>query len=101
MTLNKILKGTAIGGIFAALVVPFLVSNSLFFPFITGKAFFFRIVVEIALAAWLLLIMRDASARPRKSMLLWAFVAFTVVIGVADIFGQNPWKSFWSNFERM
>ncbi|MDE1875176.1 MAG: O-antigen ligase family protein, partial [Patescibacteria group bacterium] len=26
---------------------------------------------------------------------------FAVVIGVADIFGVDPWKSFWSNFERM
>ena len=39
----------------ALFVIPFLVlyvSNSLFFPFITGKGFAFRILVEAAAAAW-------------------------------------------------
>jgi O-antigen ligase/tetratricopeptide (TPR) repeat protein len=34
-------------------------------------------------------------------MLLWSFLAFTAVVGVADLFGADAWKSFWSNFERM
>jgi O-antigen ligase len=59
------------------------------------------IVIEIGFAAWLLLTVRDVSARPRRSILLWAFIGFLVVIGIADICGVNPWKSFWSNFERM
>lgn len=101
MALNKFLKGTAIAGIFSVFIIPFLVPSNLFFPFITGKGFFFRVVVEIMFAAWILLSLRDASVRPRKSFLLWAVVAFVVIIGLADIFGQNPWKSFWSNFERM
>lgn len=101
MTLNKFLQWTVTIGAFAVLFVPFIVSESLFFPFITGKNFTFRIIVEIILAAWLLLSLRDAQFRPRKSMILWAFVAFVAIIGLADIFGQNIWKSFWSNFERM
>ncbi len=101
MTLNTFLKWTAIAGVFGVLFVPFLVADSLFFPFIAGKGFMFRILVEVAFAAWLLLSLRDASVRPRKSLLLWAFLAFAVIIGLADIFGQSPWKSFWSNFERM
>ncbi len=101
MTLNKILRGTVIASVFSVLLVPFIVSTNLFFPFITGKAFFFRTMVEIGFAAWLLLSMKDVAYRPRKSVLMWSFVAFLVVIGVANIFGQSPWKSFWSNFERM
>ncbi|MDO8579701.1 MAG: O-antigen ligase family protein, partial [bacterium] len=101
MTLNTFLKWTAITGVFAALFVPFLVADSMFFPFITGKNFTFRILTEIAFSAWLLLSLRDASVRLRKSVILWAFVAFVAIIGLADIFGQSPWKSFWSNFERM
>ncbi len=101
MTLNKILKWTALGGIFSVFIIPFIVPSGLFFPFITGKGFLFRCLTEVAFAAWLVLAMRDASVRPRKSWLLWAFVAFAGVIAVADIFGANPWKSFWSNFERM
>ncbi len=101
MTLNKILRGITIAGVFSLFVVPFVVPNNMFFPFITGKGFLFRVIVEIMFAAWVLLALRDASVRPRKSWILWAFLAFAVVIGVADIFGVNPWKSFWSNFERM
>ncbi len=101
MTLNNFLRGIVICIVFAVLVIPFIVADSLFFPFITGKGFFFRTIVEVGFAAWLLLTFRDASARPRKSVLMWAFLAFMVVIGLADIFGENPWKSFWSNFERM
>jgi len=101
MTLNKFLRWTSIICVFGALFVPFIVADSMFFPFIVGKNFAFRILTEIAFASWLLLSFRDVSVRPRKSFILWAFIAFTVIIGVADIFGQNPWKSFWSNFERM
>ena len=101
MTLNKTLKWIAVGGVFSLFLVPFLVPGNLFFPFITGKGFFFRCVVEIAFAAWLLLALRDPAYRPRKSPMLWALVAFAAIIGLADIFGVNPWKSFWSNFERM
>jgi O-antigen ligase len=101
MTLNTFLKGTAIASVFAVLIVPFIVFGNFFFPFITGKAFFFRTIVEIGFAAWLLLTLRDASVRPRKSLMLWSMIGFLAVIGIADIFGMNPWKSFWSNFERM
>lgn len=101
MTLNKILRGTVIASVFSVLIVPFIVGNNLFFPFISGKGFFFRAMVEIGFAAWLLLSMKDAAFRPRKSVLMWSFVAFLAVIGLANIFGESPWKSFWSNFERM
>ncbi|HVU06309.1 MAG TPA: O-antigen ligase family protein [Candidatus Paceibacterota bacterium] len=101
MTLNTILKKTAIATIFSVFIIPFIVPGDMFFPFITGKGFLFRVLVEIGFAAWLLLSLRDASVRPRKSWVLWAFGAFVAVIGIADIFGVNPWKSFWSNFERM
>ncbi|MEK7596871.1 MAG: O-antigen ligase family protein [Patescibacteria group bacterium] len=101
MTLNSFLKWTAVAGVFGVLFVPFIVADSMFFPFITGKNFMFRILVEVAFSAWLLLSLRDASVRPRKSVILWAFVAFVAIIGLADVFGQGPWKSFWSNFERM
>lgn len=101
MTLNSFLKWTTIGAILAALATPLIVAQSLFFPFIVGKALFFRVFVEIALAAWLLLIMRDSASRPKLSSVLWSFIAFAAVIGLADIFGMNAWKSFWSNFERM
>ncbi|MDE1874944.1 MAG: hypothetical protein KGH68_02670, partial [Patescibacteria group bacterium] len=81
MTTNKILKGITITGIFSVFIIPFIVPNYLFFPFITGKGFFFRVIVEIIFAVWLLLAMRDPAYRPKKSAIFWAFIAFAVVIG--------------------
>ena len=100
-TSDKILRWGAITAAFSVLAAPFIVTNSLLFPYVTGKNFLFRIVTEIGFAAWLLLAVRNASARPRKSLLLIALLVFLVVVGIADICGVNPWKSFWSNFERM
>lgn len=98
---NNQLKYIILAGLFIVPFVPFVVASSLFFPFITGKAFLFRVIVEIILAAYLVLILRDESYRPKFSWIFGSLAAFLAVMGVADIFGENPFKSFWSNFERM
>lgn len=101
MNLNKILRWLALGGIFLVPFVPLVVANNFFFPFITGKAFVFRILVMLATGAWLILALRDEDYRPKNSWILKALAVFFVVISLADIFSANPFKSFWSNFERM
>ncbi len=101
MTFNKILRWTVLISLAATLFSPIVIMSSVLFPFIVGKALFFRVFVEIAFMAWVLLMLRDASVRPKKSVLFWAFLAFGVVIGLADLTGVDAWKSFWSNFERM
>jgi O-antigen ligase len=98
---NSQIKYIILAGLFAIPFVPLVVASSLFFPFITGKAFVFRLIVEIIFAAWLVLAMRDESYRPKFSWILGALFAFLVIMGVADFFAVNPFKAFWSNFERM
>ena len=101
MELKTILRYTLLAGLFALPFVPFIVSTSMFFPFITGKNFTFRIVVEIMFAAWVLLALRDPEWRPRFS---WMSVAVAFLFGAAALstfFSVDPVKSFWSNFERM
>ena len=88
-------------GLFAIPFIPFLVSSSFFFPFITTKAFAWRIIIEIVFAAWALLALLDASYRPKRSFILYSVLGFLAIIGLADLFGVAPIKSFWSNFERM
>jgi tetratricopeptide (TPR) repeat protein len=39
--------------------------------------------------------------RPDGSALNIAVLAFTLAVGVADLLGVNPYRSFWSNYERM
>ena len=102
MSLEKILRYTAIGLIFSLLITPFIVSNSLFFPFITGKNFFFRIVVELLVGVWAVLAIIDKRYRPNvKHPLFIAIASFVGIMAVANIFSENALKSFWSNFERM
>ena len=47
MVLKNTLRWTVLASIFLLTLIPFLVPTSLFFPFITGKNFAFRILVEI------------------------------------------------------
>lgn len=101
MNINKIIRYSLLGGIFLAPFIPLIITPSLFFPFVTGKNFAFRILTEILLALWLILLFKNAAYRPKKSWLLWAIAAFIFVIALADIFGENFSKSFWSNYERM
>ncbi len=92
-------------GIKAALfVLPFFalfVADSLFFPFITGKNFLFRIVVEISFFFWVFIAVFDKQYRPKKSFILWSLLALLIVLTLATVFGENPYRSFWSNYERM
>lgn len=98
---NRILLWLTRSGVFLMPFIPLIISGSMFFPFITGKNFTFRIIVEIIFAVWLLLALREPRFRPKQSGLLWSVGAFLFIVFLADIFGANPFKSFWSNFERM
>lgn len=100
------LRWGIIGGLFLVPFVTFIVADGrfmpvLFFPYITGKSFAFRILVEILLALYVLLALRDPKYRPRSSLLMWAMLAFVAWVGIATMFSVDPTKSFWSNFERM
>src|SRR3989344_1941396 len=101
MALNKVLSWLIFGGLLLLTVTPLIVSTSLFFPFITGKGFFFRIVTEIILALWIILALRDPNYRPRRSWLLAAMSVFLLILALATAWGANHYRSFWSNFERM
>lgn len=88
-----------------AYILPFfllVVLTSLFFPFITGKNFLFRIVVEIITAAWIgLLFINFKKYWPKWNFVSIAFIVFVSVIFLSAVFGVDFRNSFWSNFERM
>ena len=101
MQLQKWLRWGIIAGLFLIPFVSFIVSDVFFFPFITGKGFAFRIIVEVVFALWVILALYDPQVRPRKSAVAYIFGALIVLLAIADLIGMNPSKSFWSNFERM
>ncbi|MEK7063260.1 MAG: O-antigen ligase family protein [Patescibacteria group bacterium] len=85
-------------------ILPFIgliVANGYFFPFITGKNFAFRIIVELAFGLWLILALIQPEFRPRKSVAFILGGLFVLAIGVSTLIAENPVKAFWSNFERM
>ena len=101
MSLKDLLRFIVLACVFATPFICLYVAESMFFPFITGKNFAFRILVEIMLGAWALLMFLDAAYRPKFSWILAAAGSFLLVITIADFNGVNPYRSFWSNYERM
>jgi len=98
---KQIVRWVALGALFLIPLTPLLVADKFFFPFITGKAFYVRILIEIAVSAWVVLALLDKKYRPRFSWIGAAVICFVVWMFVADIFALNVTKAFWSNFERM
>lgn len=99
--MRDFLKVIVYAGVFAVPFIVLIVANDLFFPFITGKNFVFRIVVEIIFAAWVLLALLEPMYRPRWSWIAGGFGIFLVVMFFANALGAHPATSFWSNYERM
>ncbi|MEK7213791.1 MAG: O-antigen ligase family protein [Patescibacteria group bacterium] len=109
-TINTIIKYTIITGLAIVPFIPLYVANLLFFPFITGKAFAFRIIVEIIFVFWLVLVLRekgtsvagsDRSVAPRVNTITIFVTVFALVVLITDLLGVNPLRSIWSNSERM
>src|SRR3989344_4295961 len=87
--------------IFAVPFLSLVISRSMLFPYITGRNFWFRILVEIALVLWIGLVVLDKEARPKLTPLFWIIGAFVLITGLADLLGADPYTSFWSRYERM
>ncbi len=88
-------------GLWAIPLLPLYVSSSMLFPFITGKNFSFRIIVEIIFALWLGLMAIYPQYRPRLSWIVKLATILITVLFLADLFSPNPYRAFFSNYERM
>lgn len=88
-------------GLFLVPVLPLVVTRSLFFPFITGRNFIFRVIIEVLLVFWIWLMMTEHKYTPHFSLIVYSMVGLVSVLFLATIFSISPYKSFWSSFERM
>lgn len=88
-------------GFFIIPFIPLFVFQGLFFPFITSKAFVFRIIIGITTALWGILALLYKEYRPRWNLITVSLCVFMGISTLASVFGVNPFQSFWSNFERM
>lgn len=88
--------------VFLSLLTPFWVFSHLQFPYVTSKAFYFRIAMELALPLYLYLIVAYQELRPNlKNWLNISVLAFLVVAIISSFTGVNVARSLWGNFERM
>jgi O-antigen ligase len=85
-----------------------VVMNSIFFPFIGGKDFFFRFVTELSLACmvlWWAFEAHKGDAKKRicdlfKKPLVIAVSVFAAMFELASLFAYDAHAAFWSNYER-
>ena len=88
-------------GLWVLPLLPLYVSGSMLFPFITGKNFTFRIITEIIFALWVGLAVMKSEYRPRLTPLFKIVSIFVAIVFLADLLSPNPWRAFFSNYERM
>ena len=92
--------------LFAAVVTPLVVTPTMFFPFVAGKAIFFRLMVEGSILFFIITLLYNPRAMLERTMRIWreplviAVSVFTAVFIFAGMFGIAPYYSFFSNFER-
>ncbi len=85
-----------------------IVMDSIFFPFIGGKDWFFRFTTELALACvvlWWAFEAKKGQLKERvtalfKNPLVRAVTAFVAAFELATIFSYDAYAAFWSNYER-
>ncbi len=99
--MKDVLKMVVFAGLFAVPFLTLYVENDYFFPFITGKNFWFRIIVDVVFAGWIILALYEIKYRPKISGIVWSFGLLLITMFFSNWFGLNPNSSFWSNFERM
>ena len=57
--MNNPLYWAVVAGLFLTVLTPGIIAQSLLFPFITGKAIYFRSLVDIVVACYVLLAVRE------------------------------------------
>jgi O-antigen ligase/tetratricopeptide (TPR) repeat protein len=86
-----------------SLLAPLWVFKDLLFPYVTSKAFYFRICIELALPFYLYLLIVRPELRPKwkKSPLNVLMVIFLILNLISALLGVSVIRSLFGNFERM
>jgi O-antigen ligase/tetratricopeptide (TPR) repeat protein len=86
----------------ASLAVPLIIAPDFFFPYVVPRNLFFRVVVEIGVAALVLaLCFGRKTLDLRGEPILWSLVAFLAAASLSALFSPAPTHSFFGDFERM
>jgi hypothetical protein len=89
------------GGLFLLLFMPLVVTASTLFPFVVGKATYFRGLVEVIFSMWVLVIVVTPRYRVDRSWILFIFGLYLIANLMASFTGVSFQRSFWGDFRRM
>jgi O-antigen ligase len=101
MTVAGAARWVMLGALFAVPFLPLCLHPALYFPYVTGRGFAFRLLIETAFAAWLVLAAADPAYRPRGSWIGLLLVLFVGWLAVCNLASLNPHRAFWGGLERM
>lgn len=84
-------------------ILPFIVSDNYYFPYITPRNFLFRIIVSVLLGLYLYLYFRNKGKYGfnKNNKLIVSYLIFALVLTISSIINGDFLYSFWSNYERM
>jgi len=104
--MSKILLRISQGFLFLSLLTPFIMARQLYFPFVSGKIIFFKIVIELALLFYLLAFLIEPKQlefnfkKFFKNPIFISVCIFTLLFFASSFWGINPKFSLFSNYER-
>ncbi len=84
----------------AAVFSPLVFSHNFYYPYVTSKVLFFRVVVLLALIVWAIYFYQRKRIEFKVNYIWWIYLSLFVAMLVSSIFGVSFMRSFWSNFER-
>ena len=88
--------------LFATVFTPVILFPGFFFPYVTTRAVFFRVIVEVVLGIFLfLLVHREWQPQKPRDGVFLALLAFVAINVIAGAFGVSPLRSMFGDFERM
>jgi len=101
MSQQKIFK-IGIYSLYAAAIIPLIFFQGFFYPFVVNKVLFFRLMVQIALSCYTLLLISDFQRfKPKINTAMKLSFIFLGITIISAIFGLDFYRSFISDFERL
>jgi len=96
-SIDKLIKGL----IYCLAFLPLLIYTGLLFPYTFTKVIFFEVIGLLLLICLAYLIFKREFCFAKKNYLFYVWLIFVGFLFLSSVFGENFYRSFWGNFERM